>query len=415
MAGGSGTRFWPYSRQDKPKQLLKIFSDNALIHDTIERLNPIIPSENMFIATNDHLANCMKNEFKNVKPSEDNEDNNKVNDLKNLNYVIEPMAKNTAACIGLSAISIMEKDPEGTMFIETADHMYKNQNAYIDTIRKAVIAARQNKIVLIGIEPNQPHTGYGYIQFGEEFDKNIPNSYEIDAFKEKPDLKTAKEYLESKKYLWNSGLFIAKCSVMLEEIKKLMPDLYEGLMEIKNSGFQEDIIKDVFESLESISIDYGVMEKSKNTVVIKTNMHWDDLGDFLSLERYFEKDENNNIILAEKGFEGNIQDCIVLSQTRKVYAENMRNMIIVDTPDVTFICAKNDMQNIKKILERIKEVELEEYLKDYVEKYEKHIISYHAGECDVQSDGMVAILNVSNLDIHRDKENLSIYGIENVI
>ncbi len=408
MAGGSGTRFWPYSRENKPKQLLKIFSNKSLIEETVERLEPIIPSENMFIATNNHLANCMKTEFKANGNSSSN------NDLQKINYVIEPMAKNTAACIGLSAISIMEKDPEGTMFIETADHFYKNEQAYIDTIRKAVITARQNKIVLIGIKPTEPHTGYGYIQTGNSFDDNIPNAFVIDAFKEKPSISTAKEYLVSGNYLWNSGLFIAKCSVMLEEIKRLMPNLYEGLMEIKNSGFQDEVISSVFENLENLSIDYGIMEKSNNTVVIKSDMHWDDIGDFLALERWFHKDDKGNIILSENGFKGNIKDSIVLSQTRKVFAENMSDMIIVDTPDVTFICAKNDMQNIKKIIERIKDVDLGEYLKDYVENYEKHIVSYHGGDCDVESDGMIAILNVSNLDIHRDKDNLSVVGIENL-
>lgn len=405
MAGGSGTRFWPYSRENKPKQLLKIFSKKPLVQETIERLEPVITSERIFIATNKHLANCMKKEFNESDSSE----------LKKINYVIEPTAKNTAACIGLSLINIMDKDPEATIFVETADHFYKNQQDYIDTIRKAVIATLQNKIVLIGIKPNFPHTGYGYIEQGECFNCSVPNIFNINTFKEKPNLQTARDYIASGNYLWNSGLFIAKASIMLDEIKTYMPSLYEGLMEIKNSGFQEAIISEVFEKLESVSIDYGVMENSENTIVIKSDMHWDDLGDFLALERWFNKDERNNIIVSEKGFEGNIENCIVLSQTRKVIAENMHDVIIVDTPDVTFVCGKNDMQNIKKIIERIKDVDLGEYLKDYIKEYNKQIISVNSDECDVESDGMVALLNVSNLEIKRNKEELVITGIEEIL
>jgi mannose-1-phosphate guanylyltransferase len=392
MAGGFGTRFWPYSRSNKPKQLLNIFSDKSMMNETVDRLKPLIPSENIYVATNDHLANLMKS------------------NIQGVNYVIEPIPKNTAACIGLSAISILEKDPEAVMFIETSDHVYKDEEAYIDTIRKAVIAAIKNKIVLIGITPTFPHTGLGYIQKGDIFNDDIPDTFIIEGFKEKPDLKTAKNFLEEGNFLWNSGMFIAKCSIMLEEMRKYMPDLYQGLMKIKHSKFDKKIINEVFENLENISIDYGIMEKSNNTVVVKTNMPWDDIGDFIALERWFPKDDNKNTVLCN--FQGNAVNCIVMSQTRKVIANNVSGIIVVDTPDATLIMQKEDMQNIKKLYSKIKEADLEQYLKDYVVKYSKNIISHESDECEVDTDGLLALSGVSNLEIKRDNNTLTIEGVE---
>jgi mannose-1-phosphate guanylyltransferase len=395
MAGGSGTRFWPYSRSNKPKQLLKIFSDKSMMNETVNRLSPVISSENIYVATNSHLADLMKQE------------------LKGVNYVVEPIPKNTAACIGLSAISIMEKDPEGVMFIETSDHVYKDEEAYINTIRKAAIAAIKNKIVLIGIKPTFAHTGLGYIQYGNVFDEGIPDTYIIDDFKEKPDLKTAKSFLEQGNYLWNSGMFIAKCSVMLDEINKYMPELYDGLLRIKNSGFDSDVISEVFEYIDGVSIDYGVMEKSDNTVVIKTDMPWDDIGDFLALERWFTKDENRNTVLCE--FEGNAADCIIMSQSRKIIANNVTSLIIADTPDATLIMQKEDMQNIKKLYTKVKDADLENYLEDYVNDYQKNIISHDSDDCEVETDGLIVFSGVSNLEISRDDKILKVDGSEDVV
>ncbi len=395
MAGGYGTRFWPYSRSNKPKQLLKIFSDKSLMQETVDRLSPLIPDENIFISTNEFLGNLIKEE------------------LPNVNFVIEPMQRDTAACIGLSAITLYDKDPEAVMFIETSDHIYKDIDAYINTIRKAVITATNGKIVLIGIEPSVPHTGYGYIHVGEEFEEDVPDTFFVQAFKEKPDLKTAKEYVESKEYVWNSGMFIAKCSVMLEEIEKNMPELHSGLMKIKESNFDKKVMEEVFEGLEKISIDYGVMERSDNIVVIRSSMPWDDLGDFIALERSYPSDDKRNISIGK--YEGNVTKCIMLSQTRKIIANNVRDLVIADTPDATLICQKSDMQLIKKMIEKIKEADLSEYLENYVTNYSKNIISHESGECDVDTDGLIVLSGVSNLEIKRTDNELIIEGIENEV
>jgi len=391
MAGGSGFRFWPYSRVKKPKQLLKLFSDKSLILETVERLEPLVPKENIHISTNPFLGGLIKKELKGVK------------------YVIEPLPKNTAACIGLSAISIMKEDPEAIMFVETSDHVYKDPAAYLDCIRKAAIAARRDKIVLVGIKPTFAHTGLGYIQFGELFDEDIPDLHHIETFKEKPDLKTAKEFLEDGRYLWNAGLFISKCSVMLEEIRRYMPNLYNGLMKIKESDFDEEVLKEVFENIEGKSIDYGVMERSNNTVVINADMHWDDIGDFLAVQRYHPKDERKNISLCE--YEGNATRCILLSQTRKIIANNVTELVVADTEDATLICTKPEILNIKKVVEKIKEAGLDQYLDDYVEDHKKNIISYESDECDIETNGLIVLMGVSELDIKRTDKELIIEGV----
>ncbi|MFT4343385.1 MAG: mannose-1-phosphate guanylyltransferase [Candidatus Woesearchaeota archaeon] len=392
MAGGSGTRFWPYSRATMPKQLLKIFSDKSLIQETVERLEPLIPAENIHIATNKQLGSLIK----------------KV--LPNVNYVIEPVPRSTAACIGLSALYILEQDTDGIMFIETADHMYKDPELYIDTIRKAVIAATHDKVALIGINPSFPHTGYGYIHAGREYSADIPDSYVINAFKEKPDSKSARFFVEDGNYLWNSGMFIARCLVMLEEIKCYMPALYDGLMRIKTSAFDPTVISEVFEGLESVSIDYGVMEKSQNTVVIRSDMPWDDLGDYLALGRWFVPDARKNINLSE--YEGTAVNCILLSQTRKIIINNVSNLVVADTPDATLICSKEYMGKIKRIIEKIKEADLSAYLDGYVKDYKRNIVAHESEECDIETDGLIAVVGVSGLEVMRDTKKITIEGTE---
>lgn len=392
MAGGYGTRFWPYSRSNRPKQLLTIFSDKSMMQETVDRLQPLIPNENIFISTNEKLARQIKKEIPQV------------------NYIVEPMQKDTAACIGLSALTIFEKDPEGIMFIETSDHVCNTPDSYLDTVRRAVIAATKGKIVLLGINPTFPHTGLGYIHFGNVLDEGIPDSFIVREFKEKPDFKTATAFVESKKYLWNSGMFIAKCSVILEEMRMHMPQLYECLMKIKENKFDAKAMAEAFERLEKISIDYGVIEKSKNVAVIRSTMDWDDIGDFTSLERRFPKDEKKNVALCEH--EGNSAGCILLSKTRKVIANDVKDIVVADTPDATLICQKSDMKNIKKIIEKIKNADLGQYLDDYVQNYNKHIISHESDDCDVETDGLIVLLGVSNLSIKRDSKTLTIEGIE---
>ncbi|MFH1860051.1 MAG: mannose-1-phosphate guanylyltransferase, partial [bacterium] len=213
MAGGSGTRFWPVSRRSIPKQCLHITCHKSMIQETVDRLSPIIERDKFYVATGNHLYESIKQ------------------DLPDIGFILEPVARNTAPCIGLSMIHLLHKDPDAIVLLETADHYYQDEDAYRQHLLKAIAhATTHNKICLIGIKPSYPATGYGYIQQGSLVcDHEGIQVFEVQRFVEKPGLDVAKEYVESKEYLWNSGMFISKAQVMLDEIAQYMPHLHAGL------------------------------------------------------------------------------------------------------------------------------------------------------------------------------------------
>jgi mannose-1-phosphate guanylyltransferase len=338
MAGGYGERFWPLSRISKPKQCLPIISDKPIIIETVDRLKPLF-QENIYISTVSNLSLQIKKIYPKAK------------------FILEPASKNTAACIGLSIISLMKQNNDPIIFIETADHYYKDKNSYLNNIKAGIEAAeKENKIILMGIKPTTPHTGYGYIHTGKKF--NIKNNIneeipilEVMEFKEKPDLKTAEGYLRSGDYLWNSGIFIFRASVMLEEIKKYMPNLHKALIKIKDSNKDDDVLKKEFENLEKISIDYGVIEKTKKILVVKAEMHWDDVGDLKAFEKIMPKDEHGN------SFKGNYisldsSENIIIGK-KLISLLGVNNLIICETDDAIFICDKNRTQDIKKLTSQL--------------------------------------------------------------
>ena len=330
MAGGKGERFWPLSRETTPKQCLAIISGKTMLEDTISRLKPLFPIKNIFIATNSQLAQYMK-KF-----------------VPHANYIIEPIGRDTAACIGLSAIQIMRKDPNAIMFIETTDHVYGNPKEYLEHIKVAIELAKENNIVLIGINPTYPSTGFGYIRHGNLLKNRKIKAYKISEFKEKPDLETAKEFLESANYLWNSGVFVSKCSVMLDAIKQHMPQLYSCLSRIQKSIFNDKVIKEEFAKLDKVSIDYGVMEKAHNTVVIRANMHWDDVGDWKAMERINKKDKNGNVVKGKfLGIDTN--DCIIYGDNL-VAAYGLKDLIIVNSKDAVLVVPKGKAQKVKDLV-----------------------------------------------------------------
>ncbi|MHA1646865.1 MAG: mannose-1-phosphate guanylyltransferase, partial [Promethearchaeota archaeon] len=244
------------------------------------------------------------------------------------------------------------------IFIETADHYYKNPDHYLQDIKNACkFAENQDKIVLIGIKPTEPHTGYGYIKNGTLIEPpsqkiNETAIFDVDSFKEKPDLETAQQYLKSSDYTWNSGMFIAKCSVLLKEIKTYLPDLSEILDKIKESNFDPEILATEFAKSQKISIDYGVMEKSKNTVVLNSSMHWDDIGDFNAIARIINSDKNGNY--------NQSQDLQVLDSFNNIVRSDklvaligVDDLVIIDTPDALLVCKRSETQKIRQLLKKL--------------------------------------------------------------
>ena len=352
MAGGKGERFWPKSRMNMPKQFLSLTDDGkSMIQHTVERLKGLVDIQNMYIVTNEIYKDLVLEH---------------IPDIPKENIIIEPVAKNTAPCIGLAAIHIAKKNPDSKMIILPSDHLIKFNEIFIDTLKIALnVIEEGDNLATIGITPNYPETGYGYINFtkGESF-KDSANIYEVLRFVEKPNLEKAKEYLTSGEYLWNSGIFVWKASTILKNFKEYLPEIYEGLQKIGesiNTGKYEEVLKKEFPNLPSESIDYGIMEKAKNIYVIPGNFGWDDVGSWLSLERINKTNQDGNVI------NGNVisiktKNSIIQGNEKLIATIGLEDIVIVDTDDVTLICHKNNTQEVKEVINNLKICNRNEYL-----------------------------------------------------
>ena len=352
MAGGKGERFWPKSRMNMPKQFLSLTDDGkSMIQHTVERLKGLVDIQNMYIVTNEIYKDLVLEH---------------IPDIPKENIIIEPVAKNTAPCIGLAAIHIAKKNPDSKMIILPSDHLIKFNEIFIDTLKIALdVVEKGDNLATIGITPNYPETGYGYINFtkGESF-KDSANIYEVLRFVEKPNLEKAKEYLTSGQYLWNSGMFVWKASTILKNFKEYLPEIYEGLQKIGksiNTGKYEEVLKKEFLNLPSESIDYGIMEKAKNIYVIPGNFGWDDVGSWLSLERINKTNQDGNVIT------GNVisiktKNTIIQGSDKLIATIGLEDIVVVDTDDVTLICHKNNTQEVKEVINNLKICNRNEYL-----------------------------------------------------
>lgn len=352
MAGGSGTRFWPWSRKETPKQLLKITGQDTMIKQTLNRIVGEIPSGNIYVVTTSLLTDSIREELP---------------ELPSGNIISEPFGRNTAACIGLAAAIVSRRDASAVMAVMTADHIIGPSDRLLEALKCAEkLATESNALITFGIKPNEPSVNYGYIQRTE--DKTRIRDfliYDVKCFTEKPDRATAENFVQSGKHYWNSGIFVWSVSTILEKIDALMPKLSEGLARIRESlGTTEesDVISREYEKFENISIDYGVMEKSSNVKIIEADFQWDDVGSWLAVERLNKPDQDNNTILGNHcGLDtrGNI---IIGDNERLITTINVSDMIIVSTKDVTMVCNKNSAEDIKKLTNLLHEKGYDCYL-----------------------------------------------------
>ena len=282
MAGGKGTRFWPLSTEEKPKQFLNLIGEDTMIQMTVDRILPIIPMERIFICTGERYVNIVKEQL----PS-----------LPEKNIIVEPEGRNTAPCIALSALVIEKYYKNATMAVLPADHLIKDEEGFRNIVLSGeeFLINNPNAIVTLGMKPNRPEVGYGYIKTGANDTSKIKK---VEKFVEKPNLNTAKEYLKDGSYLWNGGMFIWKTENILNEIKRYIPNTYEALKDISTveECLLKTLINEKYVKTDSISIDYAILEKSTEVYVIPSEFGWDDIGTWQSVERYREKDKNNNII-----------------------------------------------------------------------------------------------------------------------
>jgi len=325
-----------------------------MIQETVDRLSPIIERDKFYVATGHHLYEAIKQ------------------DLPDIGFILEPVAKNTAPCIGLSMIHLLHNDPEAIVLLETADHYYKDEDLYRQHLLGAIAhAATHDKICLIGIKPSYPATGYGYIQQGSLICNQGIRIFEVQRFVEKPGIDVAKGYVGSGEYLWNSGMFIAKAQVMLDEISLYMPHLYAGLMRIQSALKKADkkvdiVTQEVFESLpsaEATSIDFGVMERSKNVVVVEGIFPWYDVGSWASMEEIIPKDDNENVVNTAEYVGIDSRGNIIYSTSKRLITLlGVNDMVVVDTDDAIMICPKEKTEDVKKIVDRLKCQGMQGYL-----------------------------------------------------
>lgn len=349
MAGGRGERFWPKSRKNMPKQFLSLTDDGkTMIQLTVERISSMVKLEDVFIATNKDYKNLVLEQLPGL-PEE--------------NILCEPIGRNTAPCIGLGAIHIAKKYEDAMMFVLPSDHLIKFNKMFLRTLQDACeVADKNSNLVTIGIAPDYPETGYGYIKFDPHTIEG--RAYKVDRFVEKPSLEVAKEYISTEEYLWNSGMFIWKVSSILKNIEKFMPETYDGLKRIQaaiGSEEEDHVLEKEFPLLPSQSIDYGIMEKADNIYILPGTFGWDDVGSWLAVERIKKSNELGNVV------DGNIitvntHNCVIQGSKKLIAMVGMEDTIVVDTEDATLICSKDRTGDIKKVLENLKICNRDEYI-----------------------------------------------------
>lgn len=349
MAGGRGERFWPKSRKNLPKQFLSLTDDGkTMIQLTVERILPLVDIEDIYISTNRDYKSLVLEQLPNI-PEE--------------NILCEPTGRNTAPCIGLGAVHIAKKYDDAIMMVLPSDHLIKYTSMFISTLKDACEVAEQDtNLVTLGITPDYPETGYGYIKFDPN--NNLGRAYSVERFVEKPDLEKAKEYIASEEYLWNSGMFVWKVSSILKNIGLFIPETYKGLLKIKDAigtPDQDFILKKEFSDFSSISIDFGIMEKAEHIYTLPGTFGWDDVGSWLAVERIKKTNEFGNIV------DGNIitinsKNCVIQGTNKLIAAVGIKDLIIVDTDDATLICEKDSAGDIKKVLENLKICNRNEYI-----------------------------------------------------
>lgn len=349
MAGGRGERFWPKSRKSLPKQFLSLTGDGkTMIQLTVERILPLVDMQDIYIATNRSYKALVRQQLP---------------ELPEENILCEPVAKNTAPCIGLGAMHIAKKYEDAVMFVLPSDHLIKYNAMYLDTLRRASEVAEEGEnLVTLGIMPDYPETGYGYIKFQPDARKGV--AFEVERFVEKPDLETAKRYLATEQYLWNSGMFIWRISTILHNMEKYLPETYAGLGRIRDAigtSEENEVLEKEFALFKSESIDYGIMEKADHIYTLPGSFGWDDVGSWNAVERIQPANEFGNVVNGN-AVTVDTKRCIIQGGKKLIATVGLEDIIIVDTDDALLVCEKGDAGEIKKVLENLKICNRTEYL-----------------------------------------------------
>ncbi len=338
MAGGIGSRFWPQSRKNYPKQFLDVLgTGETLIQTTYKRFQKLVPEEHIFIVTGTDYVDLMHEQLPSITAPQ---------------ILAEPARRNTAPCIAYMAFKLATLDPDATFVVAPSDHLITEQAAFIEVLENALAYAyRSDTMITLGIKPHKPHTGYGYIQYDVDVQGNKENIFKVKTFTEKPSLDMAKTFVESGEFLWNSGIFVWHVQTIMDAFKKFQPEIYEIFAEGKdfyNTPEEADFVKQAYAQCRSISIDYAIMEYAKNVCVIPSNFGWSDLGTWTSLWEKHPKDYLGNAIEGKKVMVYDAENCMILAPDDKmVIIQGLDNYCVIDTNDVLLICKLDQEQRIK--------------------------------------------------------------------
>jgi mannose-1-phosphate guanylyltransferase len=346
MAGGSGTRFWPLSRKNRPKQFLALAGEEPLLAATVGRLPPLARPRDTYVVCGPRHAAAAKKMLK-ALPAE--------------NFVVEPCARNTAPCVGLAALHVARRDPRGMMAMLPADHHIARPKAFREALLAGAELAERGAIATIGIRPSRPETGYGYLKLGPRLaargrGRRGSAARKVERFVEKPDVVTAARYLADGNYLWNSGIFVFRADVILEEIRRAMPVLGEQLDAIQQTlgtPVYGRTLKRVFPDCPSISIDYGVMEKSSRIVVVPADFGWSDVGSFAALPDVRPTDHLGNVAEGDALVIDGRNDIVIAAGGRPVAVVGIEDVVVVDAGDAVLVCRRDRAQDVRKAVEEL--------------------------------------------------------------
>ncbi|WP_315112812.1 mannose-1-phosphate guanylyltransferase [Clostridium intestinale] len=342
MAGGKGTRFWPLSTEEKPKQFLKLVGDETMIQMTVNRIKPIIPLERIFICTGEKYIDLVKDQLP---------------DLSDRNIILEPEGRNTAPCIALSSLYINRFYEDSTMVVLPSDHLINDEKNFIKIIKNSenFLSSEKQAIVTLGMKPDRAETGYGYIKSAQnKILVNEDDFIKVEKFVEKPNLQLAQSYLESGDYLWNGGMFLWKTKHIIDLIKVHLSNTYEVLKEVENISIEKlkNYINENYKNTDNISIDYAILEKSDNIYVVPADIGWDDIGNWGAYERYNPKDEHKNIKSGEVSFVDSKKN-IAITLGKKIVLYGVEDLFLVEKDDYILITSKNKLEELKENKDRL--------------------------------------------------------------
>ena len=350
LAGGVGSRLWPVSRELFPKQLVNLAGDDSLIQDTIKRLSPVFDIDNVrIVCGDDHYYEVLRH-LEEIDVSSDDK------------VISEPCGRNTAPAILLAVLSILKQEKDAVILVFPSDHVISDQTEFHASLQRAVALANMNRIVTFGIKPNCPETGYGYIEGGKSM---FGDSFAIKRFIEKPDEKTARRYLKAGNFYWNSGMFAFKASVLIKEFQTYEPGILKKIKKIVSKG--GPVPFDLYEKIPDISIDYAIMEKTKQGVVLPVDFGWSDIGSWKSLYDFLPKGKDNNVIEGDVILQ-DTRNSFVRSEDRLVVTNSIENIVVVDTPDTVFVSSLEESRNVKSVVSKLKKLGRKEF-KSHVTVY----------------------------------------------